>query len=194
MIFKYFEIETFPNTVYSNIEIESLINSMLIDYNIRPAYWIIHIYARKKGINHKYIDIVKKYIPDVNIYYGKMIHETSMDTPRDCILIHKQDIKEKLLDNKKLGTLLGYTCVEEYIKNENNKYNPMLLCKIKYNEKEFYIFLFAYVCNTLNNAKKGKKFETNANKVLDSINEKYHKVFKHYKFEIIEFLFIINHW
>lgn len=184
----YGDINVYPHRIYLIEELQTLINSMLIDFEIRPAYWITTEYIRKKGINYKYINLVKKYLPDVNIYEGIL---DNINGKVNLILIHKnQDIKN-VIDDYKLGNLLGYTCVNDFGKKVIN-YNPMILCKIKYDNEEIYIDIFSYVCNTLTGAKKGKKFEINANKVLPSIKEKYKKVFKHFKFEIIEFLFVIN--
>ena len=185
----YGEINVYPHRIYIIIELAALINSMLIDFEIRPVYWIDHDYIRKKGINYKYINLVKKYIPDVKFYEGTL---KLNDNKIDAILVHKHQTIKDVINHSEIGNLLGYTCVDDYVKRKHNNYNPILLCKIKYDNEEFYLDLFSYACHTLTDAKKGKKYETKANQVLPSIKEKYKKVFQHFKFEIIEFLFVVN--
>jgi hypothetical protein len=193
----YAEMNVYPHRIYLNRELDVLLNSIFIDLEIRPAYWIDHHYSKKDEINYKYINLVKKYIPDVDIHYGKV--QKYDKKLHDIVLIHKkQKIPNIIYDSSTLGHLFGYTCVDEYVKWEEEetrkrlKYNSMILCKIKYENKEYYMNVISYMCNTLINAKKGKKFETKANKMLEHIKEKYKKIFKHYKFEIIEFFFTIN--
>jgi hypothetical protein len=198
--FEHANINVKPYRVDLNDILESLLESILVDVNVRSAFWIEHNYLTNNRINYKYVHIVKKYIPDVQLHIGKIRMNNNLI---DIILVHNKHAKDidKLESeqnshklHEQLGKILEFPCYSGDYDTFENQYNLFLNCKIMYKDEEYNIPLMSSMCPSLTSAKKGLKFEKNANKKLPEIKEKYKKIFKDFDFEIIEFYLVINKW
>lgn len=134
----------------SDSELSFLINMILVNEDVRPAYLF---YGDKT-----FLKSISLYCPDLNIYPHRSSYFISKK-----ILSHNDIASEELT-----GKTLGYPCYQEFKSTiHSDKYNLTLWVHLKYNKKRYDIDLFNYV--TLTNNDSIESFVQRANALISKL-------------------------